>query len=715
MIKNAKRFFGRWGVYMLLFIISPGILGAQALIPFAEYANNPVYGQHTGNGRAYYPSVISSGGYYYMWFADGSGKIWRGTSTDGITWTGVTQITFNPALPGGISPNHPAVVYHSAIGYKMYFWDGSTSGLSTMVAESTNGFNWTNPRHITQDPGQPLQGGSYGTYWYHHYGPGQVIYNPTAVNSGANPWNYSYVMTFDTAGEGYSAGVGVEHCGLAYSDDGDYWFRFGNTPLLTSSNDGNWDSRYIYHGTITRNGNYWYLWYSGADGTGTNYYAQGIGAAFSNDGLNWTKFSVPTLHFSDGKAWRNERTYAQCVLYENGQYKMWFSGKDSSQYSLGYAASDTPSITVTSPQNGYIWYSGFSYPITWTWTGSLGDVRILLSTDNGATYTAIANLTANDGSYDWLIPANIGSPACRIKIRMLNGTIFGISDVFIIGGNKWLPCQEPCSGIYYGTAYGYSRHIAVGGQGKMAQSNNGIDWSQSTSPTANTLNDVYFNGLHFVTVGENSSLFVCNSNWQWFRYQLNIIPPGTGINGVTFGNNQWIAVGDSGLIIKGNADASSWSVVGLPQQCPDLLDVTYGNNKFVAVGKNGALLTGTDGNAWTSCTLPPSIVNITDVTYSGTLQLFALVGEGGAIATSSDGRTWTKRISGTTGDLQGVLWQCNKFVAPGLSGIILESNNGIDWTAVNSGVANDLYVAGFGGNTWTALGNNAFLFNLSCN
>lgn len=807
MIKTTKLFIRRWGVGFLLFMISLGILDAQALplLSFLEYENNPIYGQHVGNGRAYYPSVIGSAGSYYMWFANGSGGILRGVSSDGITWTGVTQIAFSPALPGGVSPNHPTVIYHSDIGYKMYFWDGTTGGLSTMVAESDDGLNWTNPRHITQDPAQPLQGSSYGTPWYHHYGPGQAFYNPGAVNSGGNPWDYSYIMTFDTSGEGYSAGVGVEHCGLAYSEDGDYWRRYGDNPILASTNDGNWDSRYIYHGTIIRNGNFWYMWYSGADGTGVNYYAQGIGEAYSNDGLTWTKFSAPIFRFSDGIPWRNERTYAQCVLYENGLYKMWFSGKDSTQYSLGYATF-TPSITVTGPQAGYTWYSGLSYAITWTWTGPIAsvnieystddgdtytpiinatendgiytwsipaglasetckikisdangiafdesdtfyirplfisvtnpgegdvyangstlpitwtwagpfrDVKIQLSTDNGATYTSIIDQTDNDGSYDWVIPSTIASSTCRIKISTLNGSTFGISGVFTIAGGAWLPGNGP-SGIYYGTAYGYSRHIGVGNQGRVVYSTDGIAWTQSTSPTTSALNDIYFNGQYFVTVGENTSVFVCNSNWQWLSRQGNL-PQGKGINGVTFGNNRWIAVGDSGFIIKGNTDASVWTVVTLTQPYPDLLDITYGNNVFAAVGKDKTILTGSDGVQWVSRKLVSPLVDINDITFSDTLQLFAAVGEGGLIATSSDGSVWKKRTSGTTADLQGVLWSGGKFVALGLGGIIMESSNGITWTAANSGVAADLYSVGYGGNTWTALGNNVFLFNLGSN
>jgi hypothetical protein len=327
------------GVVILLFLGgAQGLLSAEKPAVFTEYENNPVYGQHHGDGKAYYPCVIRFADHYKMWYDDGNESIWLLTSTDGLVWSGLT------AISGLNSPRHPSVVYHPDFGYKIYYWDGVTNQISTRVADSSDGIHWVNDRVITQDPVHYLVGGEYGSWWYHHYGPAQVIYNPHSKNNGDNPWHYSFVMTFDTASEKTGAGFGIEHCGLAYSMDGNHWKRYGNEPILKAENNGTWDDDYSYHCIITHRGNNWRMWYCGSNyEAGGDYYAQGIGEAHSSDGLTWSKFPNPVLHIDDGAAWRSVRTYTPWVLLEGSRYKMWFTGKSGSNYSIGFAEIEKPS------------------------------------------------------------------------------------------------------------------------------------------------------------------------------------------------------------------------------------------------------------------------------------------------------------------------------------------------------------------------------------
>lgn len=309
-----------------------GLFGAEKVWEFTEYETNPVYGQQNGDGKAYYPCVIAFKDHYKMWYDDGTGAVGMLSSLDGLSWTGLTKVT------GLSSPRHPSVFYHPDFGYKIYYWDGNVDCFGTRTADSDDGVHWMNDRTLTQDPAHYLVGGEYGSWWYHHYGPAQIIYNPHAKNSGANPWDYSFVMVFDTASEKKGPGCGIEHCGLAYSTNGDHWIRYGDEPILKAENNGTWDDDYAYHGIIIRRGNNWQMWYCGSDyEAGGDYYAQGIGNAYSSDGLTWTKSPGPVLHRDDGVAWRAERTYTPWVLSEGGWYKMWFSGKGGGNYSIGCA------------------------------------------------------------------------------------------------------------------------------------------------------------------------------------------------------------------------------------------------------------------------------------------------------------------------------------------------------------------------------------------
>jgi hypothetical protein len=83
-----------------------------------------------------------------------------------------------------------------------------------------------------------------------------------------------------------------------------------------------------------------------------------------------------------------------------------------------YVAATTESITVTSPNGGETWSTGSSYSITWTSTGSVGNVKIQYSTNNGSTWKTIISTTANDGAYSWTIPdsTNMVSSSCLVRI-----------------------------------------------------------------------------------------------------------------------------------------------------------------------------------------------------------------------------------------------------------------------------------------------------------
>ena len=60
------------------------------------------------------------------------------------------------------------------------------------------------------------------------------------------------------------------------------------------------------------------------------------------------------------------------------------------------------------------------------------------------------------------------------------------------------------------------------------------------------------------------------------------------------------------------------------------------------------------------------------------------------ILTSPDGITWTEQISGTSNNLENVIFENGSFLAVGYSGTILTSPDGITWTERDSGKSNYL-------------------------
>jgi hypothetical protein len=329
---------------------SPSILDVGK---WTEYAENPVFGQGVDSGpKAYYPSVLydknefSGHGHsakYKMWYGTSGGQTALATSGDGINWTdrGVVMTNgyhavveyYSDGFAGANSGDNPS---STTMYCRMWYWD--ESGMWPTVnpepiryTESPDGINWFNDQAIT---GNLFTGVS--LEWNRtSYGPIDVLYNPTAKNTGTKPFDYSFVMYFD-ATEG-----NFEEIGLGYSSDGRNWSLYGK--VLPRGNDGSsgntddWDSSYASFGTVIKVANgKWHMWYSG----GTDNVHHGIGHATSSDGLAWTRdASNPLLHVSDGIDWRNDRTYTPMAIYDVKN----FSGE---AYPINKIAVLTPWIAV---------------------------------------------------------------------------------------------------------------------------------------------------------------------------------------------------------------------------------------------------------------------------------------------------------------------------------------------------------------------------------
>ncbi|MBU1086222.1 MAG: GPI anchored serine-threonine rich family protein [Candidatus Omnitrophica bacterium] len=88
----------------------------------------------------------------------------------------------------------------------------------------------------------------------------------------------------------------------------------------------------------------------------------------------------------------------------------------------------TGDFTVTAPNGGEMWNVNDIENITWTWLGTMAQVRIEYSTDGGASYPNIVSATNNDGVYEWLVPDTI-TAQLRVRISDLaDSTAYDTSD-----------------------------------------------------------------------------------------------------------------------------------------------------------------------------------------------------------------------------------------------------------------------------------------------
>lgn len=107
-------------------------------------------------------------------------------------------------------------------------------------------------------------------------------------------------------------------------------------------------------------------------------------------------------------------------------------------------------INITSPVGGEIWQIQTAQEITWTSIKTSGNVKIELSRDNGSVWEILAESTADDGLYTWVV-SGPASALCLIKISDAAGpaagtspAIFSISEIPTLrvlrpnGGEVWM-------------------------------------------------------------------------------------------------------------------------------------------------------------------------------------------------------------------------------------------------------------------------------------
>ena len=94
-----------------------------------------------------------------------------------------------------------------------------------------------------------------------------------------------------------------EVTGMAYSDDGLHWVRYGDKAVLSGGPAPDWDCSDATYGTVFKDDSGYHYWYSGGggdDGTGgcmPGRVHEGIGYAYSKDGIKWKRDSQnPIFH-----------------------------------------------------------------------------------------------------------------------------------------------------------------------------------------------------------------------------------------------------------------------------------------------------------------------------------------------------------------------------------------------------------------------------------
>ncbi|MGI2336520.1 MAG: YDG domain-containing protein [Dehalogenimonas sp.] len=151
----------------------------------------------------------------------------------------------------------------------------------------------------------------------------------------------------------------------------------------------------------------------------------------------------------------------------------------------------TSSVIVTYPDGGETWSLGSDYAITWSTLGILGNVKIEISRDNGATWEDIVADTANDGTHNWTVSGTTTSQALIRISAIADSTVNDLSDgVFAISGIPAVTDDPDNQTITYGNDAVFST-AASGDPSPTIQwqvsTDSGDNWADIAGETSSSL------------------------------------------------------------------------------------------------------------------------------------------------------------------------------------------------------------------------------------
>ncbi len=220
---------------------------------------------------------------------------------------------------------------------------------------------------------------------------------------------------------------------------------------------------------------------------------------------------------------------------------------------------------------------------------------------NGAIYTSTNGIdwvAQTSGKSGLLMNVNGDGPLWVIVGE--SGTILTSSN-----GINWTSRTSPTNALFRGVAYGNGIYLACGDNGAMVRSTNGITWSVVNTGTNLSLQGVGYGAefLHsggtneatadsplFVAVGANGLLMTSSNGLAWTK-RTSGTP--VYISDVSYGNGYYTAVGNTRTLRS--ADGISWAVY---TNSTYLYRIVYCAGVFKATGANGTILSSMDGATW---------------------------------------------------------------------------------------------------------------------
>jgi hypothetical protein len=289
---------------------------------------------------------------------------------------------------------------------------------------------------------------------------------------------------------------------------------------------------------------------------------------------------------------------------------------DTSEAVFSIIPAIVPAITVTSPNGGENWWGGETYAITWTSSGSVGNVMIEYSTDNGSTWTTIAASTANDGIDNWPVPSTT-STTCLVRVSETDGSPSDVSnEAFSIYVLPTITVTSP-----------------NGGENWSSDSSRNITWSWTGTLENVTINYSLDGGANWLYVSPSAPN---NGTYAW------TIPS-------TPSTSCLVMVNDALHVEYSDTSDAVFSIVAAASQKDDFVGTWDGQ---------GGYFRNSDTEAWVKMASPATKIAVGDLDGDAIDDLIGLwPGQGGIWVKYSQSGAWAKLSSTAqyicTGDMNG--------------------------------------------------------------
>jgi hypothetical protein len=513
-------------------------------------------------------------------------------STDGTNW--FSQRVGSTSFASLAYGNGRFVAVISPDPYPIFF--PSPGGASAQV--STNGRDWSAPASISSAPARI----SFGNGHFVALSSDQNGTTRSHVSTNGINWTVTSSNTITTTLRGVAFGNG-RFVGIASGS-------IGGT-FLVSADGTNWS-------ITTRPIRLIDICYDNG-----SFYGAGVDGVFqSSDGVTWlaTSSDITGPSALTAIAAGGNRFVAQGSQLPRPTY-----GNLVEMSSSGGMQWETNAPSA----------NGLTRDICWTGTkyAAVGDAGRISTSDDGLTWTHnhAGPLSSLRGlAWNGQLIVAVGGTTNSSFPSWFNAQAIFVSTDAVHWTFRRATNAPPLSDITHGNGI----FLAVGDGGTTLRSADAVSWTPQNCGTTAALRAVTFAGGKFVAVGDGGAIATSADGINWSLKNSGV---SERLNGITYGGGLYLAVGQNGTMTT-SADGDAWS----PRSSgvsDHLLSAAHGNGRFVVVGNNR--LWSTNGVNWIAVPFTGSWATQTKVVFVN--GGFFSIGVSGYSFSSSNGAAWESR------------------------------------------------------------------------